>query len=1103
MERDDVFQDDPSGRSPLALDQDTLLNDQFRIGRVLGIGGFGVTYLAFDEVLEMVVAVKEFLPNDIAVRKSDGNTVQPLSSETGGGSGQDFEFGLERFLQEARTLAKFEAHENIVRVRTFFEENGTGYLVMNFYEGRTLAQYLEARNGFLPEEETLLIMEQVADGLSAVHEEGILHRDIDPNNVYLADNGTVVLLDFGAARSAVGERTQSMSVVLKRGYAPHEQYHSHGDQGPWTDVYACAATLYRTLTGYKPPEAAARILNDDLAAPNELVPSLSDATNDAVLEGLAIRPDDRPQSIEDFSALLPDPPADAEPGWIGEISAVETTAGGDDASAKLQVTATHACRLYVDGSQAAELEAEEGYTLGVASGSHRIRAVRTDQAGGGTATVTDAGADEPVEGDDRMSLDNLVWQTVVSVAVNEPTEIDIDFSEEGSGSAIEGHDELEGETVMADDATATESPTEGPTEEPTTASEASADPDAETGGTEDAPDDQAETETATTRLRVRSDRAVRLFVDGDAHGTLDPGAERSVTVAPGTRQVRADALEGAERWEQEVLAEAGATQTLELTPDAAPEPTGTADGGSDAAGMVSSAVEAVRDGVGRIVRSGGEVAKGGVQAVSDAARESPRRLAAAGAGVLVLLVVLGIGWWATSNSAPKATADRVVTMSDSVTVDVLANDRDPDGQPLRVVSAGTLPDSVAQVRVVDSARLQIQPAEAFVGTATVEYTITDGTERTTSSTVTVGVPFSGRRQVVTQALDQPQVVHTDSLGNDGDLDVLTAALGGTSVAWSENTLSDTTGFQPPRSIDASINGAVDLHSADLSGNGTVDVLAASLRDDLVAWYENKGDGTFSEKRVLSTDLNGASAVRAADFDQDGDTDVVAGAVLAEEVVWYENKGGGEFRDGVPIATGVQGLETLHISDLDGDDVPDVLVVAYQENTINRYEPKDPAADSLRFVERPAIGTNLKEPIDVHTADLSQDGTQDLLAGTVGSESLYLFENRTGRDTLDAFGAKQLLAPEVRTVEDIATGDLDGDGDQDVFAAAFGSGTVVWIENKGNGTFASPRPIATDVPNVISIDVADVDADGDLDVLTASQANNTIGWYENRVVDATP
>src|SRR6056297_144440 len=402
MERDDIFQDDPSNRSPLALDQGTLLDDQFRVGRVLGVGGFGITYLAFDEVLEMVVAVKEYLPNDIAVRETDGDTIQPLSSA---GGDQDFEYGLERFLQEARTLAKFERHPNIVRVRSFFEANGTAYLVMNFYEGRTLAEYLEARNGFIPEDEALLIVEQVLDGLGAVHEEDVLHRDIDPNNVYLADDGTVVLLDFGAARTAVGERTQSMSVVLKRGYAPHEQYHSHGDQGPWTDVYATSATLYRSLTGYKPPEAAARILNDDLAPPNELVPSLSDATNDAILHGLAIRPDDRPQSVDAFADQLPAPPADAEPGWVGEPTSLDAPSADTEAAAELQVTASHACRLYADGDLSTELPAEETYSLAVEPGSHRIRAVRTDRASSGSATVTASQTDGPEDEGNRMSLE--------------------------------------------------------------------------------------------------------------------------------------------------------------------------------------------------------------------------------------------------------------------------------------------------------------------------------------------------------------------------------------------------------------------------------------------------------------------------------------------------------------------------------------------------------------------------------------------------------------------------------------------------------------------------------------------------------------------------
>jgi serine/threonine protein kinase/predicted regulator of Ras-like GTPase activity (Roadblock/LC7/MglB family) len=439
MDREDIFQDDTSTRSPLALDQGTLLDEQFRVGRVLGVGGFGITYLAFDEVLEMVVAVKEYLPNNIAVRKTGSQSVQPVSS---GGNAQDFEFGLKRFLKEARTLAKFEDHDNIVRVRTFFEENGTGYFVMNFYEGRTLAEYLAARNGFIPEEEALLIIEQVLDGLGTVHEQDILHRDIDPNNVYLADNGTVVLLDFGAARAAVTERTQSMSVVLKRGYAPHEQYHSRGNQGPWTDVYACSATMYHALTGYKPPEAASRMLEDDLVAPSELTPSLSDATNEAILRGLSIQPEDRPQSIEAFRSLLPDLPADAQPGWVGKPTTTDLPSR-DTGGAELQLSTTHACRLYVDGSQVGELNPQEEYVIGAEPGSHRLRAVRTDQETDEPATVTAANGTSGTRGNEAfMSLDDLVWKEVVTTSPNGTPSVQIDFHEE-QASATEAVDDTE------------------------------------------------------------------------------------------------------------------------------------------------------------------------------------------------------------------------------------------------------------------------------------------------------------------------------------------------------------------------------------------------------------------------------------------------------------------------------------------------------------------------------------------------------------------------------------------------------------------------------------------------------------------------------------
>ena len=999
MERDDIFHDDPSGRSPLALDQDTLLNDQFRIGRVLGVGGFGITYLAFDEVLEMVVAVKEYLPSDIAVRKSDSHTVQPFSSS---GEEKDFEFGLERFLQEARTLAKFEAHDNIVRVRTFFRENGTGYLVMNFYEGRTLAEYLAARNGFLPEEEALLIMEQVLDGLTSVHEESILHRDVDPNNVYLADNGTVVLLDFGAARTAVGERTQSMSVVLKRGYAPHEQYHSHGDQGPWTDVYACAATLYRALTGYKPPEAAARILEDDLAPPKELVPSLSDATNEAVMRGLSIRPDDRPQTMAEFAALFPDPSDDAVPGWIGEVTTMEMeTADPDAVDAELRLTSTHPCRLYVDGSRAAELDAAEAYTLGVETGTHRLRAVRTDQASGGTATVTASDTGGQEAGDARMTLDSLMWQDVVSVSSGDATAVDIDFHEEASAAASLATEEAagDGESRPVPEAPPEPDDTVAATDTPAAAG----------------PDDSTAAATAT----------------GDAPTEEAPTEEAPKGAAPAPER--------------------------EPAPPDAPAPAAEEDGGGTRA-------------VGPLV--------GGVAAVA---------------------VLLALGWWLMAGGggpAPVPQPDPVL-MSGERVIDVVANDRHPSGGALRVVGAGPVPDSVARVSVVDSSRVRVQVAGGFAGTAQVPYAVAGPGGDTARAHVALRVPFSGEGRLVTQAVDQPQVVHTDVLGDDASLDVLVAALGDRALAWSENVGAEQGWFRDPRAIEEAVDGVVDLSTADLTGDGHQDVLSASLRSNVVAWYENQGDGAFGDPQPLSTTAEGAAAVQAADVDGDGDRDVISGALLDQTVTWYENEGGGQFGEGTPIATDVGGLESVHVSDLDRDDVPDVVVVAYKDRSITRYEPQVEDG-AVQFVERPPVGTALEEPITVHTADVTGNGREDVIAGTVGTESILLFENQPAADGANPFGEGRVLAPNLRTVEDIDTGDFDNDGDLDIFAAAFDSDRVVWLENRGDGTFSEPQPVVTDVPDILSIDVADVDRDGDVDVLAASQARGTVVWYENRL-----
>lgn len=241
--------------------------ESYEIQAILGVGGFGITYKGRDENLHCDVAIKEYLPQGLALRAQDGIHVAAKSD----GDRKYYEYGLKRFLDEARILAKFK-ERSIVRVSRFLEANGTAYLVMDYEDGESLAQHL-ARVGALNERELRAVLVPVLEGLRAVHAKDVLHRDIKPGNIFLRQDGPPVLLDFGAARQALGEQTRTMTGIVTPGYAPFEQYGALGRQGPWTDLYALGATMYHCITGKAPVDAPDRIAALQDGSPDPLLPA--------------------------------------------------------------------------------------------------------------------------------------------------------------------------------------------------------------------------------------------------------------------------------------------------------------------------------------------------------------------------------------------------------------------------------------------------------------------------------------------------------------------------------------------------------------------------------------------------------------------------------------------------------------------------------------------------------------------------------------------------------------------------------------------------------------------------------------------------------------
>ena len=277
------------------LEKGVILINRYLIGAVIGAGGFGITYAVWDKVLEQRVAIKEFLPGEFSARMPGMTKVTVY----GGEKTEQFEAGKEKFLEESKRLAKVQKIPGIVQIYNSFQENGTAYIVMEYLEGETLEERLKRENK-IAEKEALEIIRPVLQTLGIVHEQGILHRDIAPNNIFLTKEGEVKVLDFGAARGATGTHSKSLMVLYKEGYTAEEQYRSRGDQGPWTDVYTCAATLYRMLTGKVPPSAMERRRKDMLKKPSKVGVNVSRGIDVAIMNAMNVDVKHRTKNVDDF-----------------------------------------------------------------------------------------------------------------------------------------------------------------------------------------------------------------------------------------------------------------------------------------------------------------------------------------------------------------------------------------------------------------------------------------------------------------------------------------------------------------------------------------------------------------------------------------------------------------------------------------------------------------------------------------------------------------------------------------------------------------------------------------------------------------------------------
>lgn len=275
----------------------TILMGNFIIGRVLGKGGFGITYIAYDVKYDKIIAVKEYFPIELSLREHDGTGLMVRDKK----SAELFKHGAEKFYNEASFISKFSGNPNIVRVYQFFYENNTAYFTMEYLTGMTLKDYVN-RCGTITAEQAVNIAEKIANALREVHSENVLHRDVSPDNIMLCRDGSVKLIDFGAARQVFPEGSQLLSVILKPGFAPLEQYMKKGKQGEWTDIYSLAASIYYALTKQIPENPQNRFEDDSDMETNKY--NIQPDLWNVIYKAMMIRYADRYQSTSEFIEAL-------------------------------------------------------------------------------------------------------------------------------------------------------------------------------------------------------------------------------------------------------------------------------------------------------------------------------------------------------------------------------------------------------------------------------------------------------------------------------------------------------------------------------------------------------------------------------------------------------------------------------------------------------------------------------------------------------------------------------------------------------------------------------------------------------------------------------